>query len=456
MQTIGRSLLRFKLGADIALGLIMAAAVWMHVPGLNGPWYWKWPWREPRLSPAIYGLILLAAIPVLAAQWMPRRAWWQCAAALLLLMLGSYIARLSTVLVRDDMGRLDLISIIVQSPHATSYYVDAVSVSRLSFREVVTTYPDRMPGFHLHTQSKPPGPLLYWWMWIAALGDSDAATLYGGLVLGVIAVLSIPATWLMLRELLSDEPAAFAGASFLALAPGFVVFFPMFDPTYIVLSAGLIGCWHAALRTNRARYSIAVGALTTLVMLVSFSVLVIGVFMVGLVFLPSERRLAPRVGRAARHGAIAAGAALLGLLLLLAIIGYDPIATFKSAWRLQHALLAQHADERPYPTTILFDLTDFIFGAAWTGPLLAALYFAQPDTKRRRLLVVLALGQLLLVAVLALLQSETARVWDLMLPLLMIPIGLELARWPRPARAAALATLSLVLAAICQNMLFLY
>jgi hypothetical protein len=55
-----------------------------------------------------------------------------------------------------------------------------------------------------------------------------------------------------------------------------------------------------------------------------------------------------------------------------------------------------------------------------------------------------------------LLQLETARVWNFMMPLVMLPAGLELARWNRPWRAAVYATMVFVLAAVCQNVKFIY
>jgi hypothetical protein len=61
-----------------------------------------------------------------------------------------------------------------------------------------------------------------------------------------------------------------------------------------------------------------------------------------------------------------------------------------------------------------------------------------------------------LVAVTGLLQSETSRVWNFMLPLLMVPIGLELSRWPTAARIACFAALAILTQVIYQNMSFTY
>jgi hypothetical protein len=89
--------------------------------------------------------------------------------------------------------------------------------------------------------------------------------------------------------------------------------------------------------------------------------------------------------------------------------------------------------------------------------LVVAFYLSRRSPpQERRSLVWLVLGQFVVVAALGLLQAETARVWDFMLPLLMIPVGLELARWPRRARAAVLVALAIITCAICQNMKFLF
>ena len=70
--------------------------------------------------------------------------------------------------------------------------------------------------------------------------------------------------------------------------------------------------------------------------------------------------------------------------------------------------------------------------------------------------VFLALLQILTVAAAALLPGEAARLWLPMLPLLMAPIGAELARWALWARLVVDTCLWLITVTICQNMTFLY
>jgi hypothetical protein len=174
--------------------------------------------------------------------------------------------------------------------------------------------------------------------------------------------------------------------------------------------------------------------------------------MAGISFLPPIR-----IAKVIRLGLIAIGSAVIMLGLFWVVLGYDPIATFHSAWQNQHRLLAQHPGDRPYPATVLFDLTDFAMGSGWISVLLAVFFLIDRRHEREpKWLAWLAIAQLLVVAVSALLQSETARVWNFMLPLLMIPVGLELAQWPPRNRAVCYGVLAVITTVICQNMAFIY
>lgn len=445
--------------AKLNMGLVFAAAVvffclvFAHIEhGLNGPWYWTWKYRFPPLPAAkVYLPMLLAVLPILGAQLLNRDRLSMRFVALLALMLGCFSMKIAAVVFRTDLTSLNYIVAVVEQPQMTSYYTDAESVKDQPLRKWISEYPQSMSRFNLHTQSKPPGPMLYWWIMIRVFGDDDTSSRVGGVLLGLLATLSIPGTYWMLRTILSDESGAFAGASFMALCPGFVLFFPMMDPVYPILTAGMIGTWYIALGGNRAA-AVALGLMLALMLLITFSTLVLGVFMVGMIVITKTR---PSV--ALRQSGIAMVVMLIGLLLLWLILGYNPVATFLSAWRHQHELLHTYAAQRPYPMTIWFDLTDFALGSGWISVVIAACWLmrGRHETPAKSM-AILAVLQLLIVAGTGLLQSETARVWCFMLPLLMIPVGLELSRWPMNARIACLAALALLTMVIHQNVQFLY
>jgi len=440
-------------GAKLAFILVVAAIVVvliaLHTPGMNGPAYWKWEWR--RLDAlGVYTLLPLAAIPIFLAQWLDGASTRRRVISIMLLTVGTLTLRYASILVQTRPPSFQRIETVIRSDAATSYYTDALGLSRIggwfgAYDQVL-----RLPGLHLHTISKPPGPVLFFSTLIYMFGDSALAIQIAAAIMGLLAALAVPATYLLLRRLTSNSEAALCGASFLALAPGFVLFFPMFDPIYILLSSGLIGFWDGALDDRSAAAAVAMGLVLALVCLVTFNVLVVG-FFCAMYPIVVRRASAGTVFRQAGVVLLTMAAALGGLWL---VTGYNPIATFESAWHNQHALLTRYADQRPYPKTILFDLTDFALGSGWISVALVILYFLG---RRLQLGVVcLALAQIGLVAVLGVLQAETARVWNFMLPLLMLPIGLELAGWPARHRAAALIALLGVTCAISQNMKFIF
>jgi hypothetical protein len=110
-------------------------------------------------------------------------------------------------------------------------------------------------------------------------------------------------------------------------------------------------------------------------------------------------------------------------LLLFAATGFDPIATFRAALETQKMHLKDLV--RPYPRTIVDDLQDFALGCGWLGVLLAILSLFGPrddEVRRRdRALTILCFGQLVLLAVTGLMQTETARTWCFLTPLVALP-----------------------------------
>jgi hypothetical protein len=136
---------------------------------------------------------------------------------------------------------------------------------------------------------------------------------------------------------------------------------------------------------------------------------------------------------------------------------FDPIATFRSAWHNQRALLLRYHAQRPYPDTILFDLTDFALGMGWVGLVIALIGGSRALLDRSishgcRWLLAACIFQPVFIAVTGQLQSETLRVWNFMLPLMAIAAGFELSRWGPRVRSVAFASMWAVMLAMGRNM----
>jgi len=347
------------------------------------------------------------------------------------------------------------IALVVEDPIITSYFTDALGFTGLA--DWLGNYPDRMSEFHLHSINKPPGPILYYASFLQWFEPRPAA-FFGGLGVGVLAAACGPATFILMRRLGAPSDAAFHGASYAALCPGLVLFYPEFDQVYPLLAVLLLASWVLALERDRGRWSACFGAVLTAVAFTSYGLLVLGAFAFGYTVLFCIRDPKPprRVSVATRHVAIGLGTTACAYALLHALTGFDPFSTLSTAIENQ----ARHAATlgRPWPATIPFDLLDFALGTGWLSFLLIGQRLARwrrGTPQKLDWVVLLCLGQVLLVAVAGLIPSETARVWLFMLPLFMLPVGLELSRWGSGGRMMVYGCLWGLLVLTSQNLMFL-
>lgn len=413
-------------------GGIFLILVWLHVDGVNGPDYWRWPWlvRPDTLQAA--GWMLLAATPFVFAHW--AQQWNRPILALTLVLLALSLTQWTTLFVfpgkRSGLERLEA---IVTSPIATSYF-DGAGLMRFLDAERdgwLADYHDILPFTKGHAKTKPPGPVAFYYALRALAGDA-ATPLYAGIFITILSLVSVLTLYLWTRALFGPEPA-FHAAALMAAMPSFVVFFPELDLAYPILSITALFTWHMALEEANRLLAALCGAVMFAASMMSYALLVVGAAMLVM--------LIARLSRGDRRALVTAAVAL-GSFLVLHIVfglltGFDAFATFLTALDQQDLMLAEL--ERPYPRTVPWDLVDFAFGAGWI-PVTAALLWAvrrmRVDNAHERTLLV---GLLLpvIVALSGLLQSETARVWIFLLPLLAMASALEMSRWGLRWRVAA-------------------
>jgi hypothetical protein len=342
----------------------------------------------------------------------------------------------------------------VWDPLITSYFTDAASISDVA--GWIRTYADHMPSFHLHSMNKPPLPILFYLPFIKLFGNNLRAALVGGYAVAALATLSIPAVYIVIKKLARSTDVAFCAASFFALTPSLVLFMPEFDQLFPVLSCALIAIWASALESDRIMPSVVMGLLLVAIALASFNLLVLGVFL-ALQALIAVRRPAQeaKFKRTLRQAATVLLTFLVAHIILWGAFGYRALSVFRTALVLQAGLL--HQIPRPYPQTVLFDLTDFALGSGWIAFVLVALYLLRHrrgNVETETALVAAGLLQILILAVLGVLPGETARVWIFLLPLLMLPVGLELARWTFAARMITYVSLWLITVTIAKHVQF--
>jgi hypothetical protein len=427
--------------------LIVCVLVGTHVSPINGPWYWKWGWQ--RIPIARYWIMLPTAIPFFAAQRLGGRR----SIAIGLLVVCSIQLRLTYTILQDDHLGLDWLAATVRSPITVSYYSDAAAIGQDP--RWLADYPEILPLTNLHTQSKPPGPVAYYLAWIRMLGYGDRSAKAAGIGLIVLESLVVPLVYLLARTLTDDPDVAFIAASFYALCPGAVLLIPMLDPVYAGLACLVLWSWNRALREGSLLFATVCGLLGAGFAFCSYTLFTLAPFVVFQMLL-IDRPAKPIRALGRLLLAVAVGFAIF-YGICWAAARFDPVATFISALKNQHALLAAHRADRPYPQTILFDLTDFALAMGWVGAAIIVLGLSRANTRsigpRRRWLLMACALQPVIVAISGTLQSETLRVWNFMLPLMAIVAGIELAHWTPRSRMAAYGAMFLVLLAIGQNLI---
>jgi hypothetical protein len=431
----------------------MTALLLVHAPFMNGPNYWKWPWR--RLTWWRYfPLMALCAAPLFAALFIHHARTVAAIALVMLSMLAMQIVHIGLTVTPFSLSR---ITYFVESPMSTSYFADAIRSMDVPVSDLIANYPGYMPQFYMHSQEKPPGPILFFRTILSIFGtrDIDRTALIAGLITGVLATLTVPATYLLIRAVLNDRNAAFAGCALIALCPGLTLHFPMLDQLYPIFTCALIGTWVMAMRTGKRSWAVAFGATLAAACFVVYHFLVLGALLGAATVAFVAQWRGERIRSVTQSVVIALGT-LAGIYLLLdLVIGFNATAVFRTALVEQGKHLSSLV--RPYPRTILFDLTDFALGAAWIPWILALMGLpnreAASDT---RLWSALCIAQILLLALLGLMQAETARIWCFLLPVLILPAAAELSRWPRKAQLALFAAMWMLLCLVGQNLTFMY
>lgn len=437
------------------VSIVLTLLVLRHQPGLDGPWYSRWGWRQTS-GWRIYPALLAAFAPLILAHALYARQRIGERGAIALSMISLLAMQLVYASLLGGTFSFKPFIELVQHPMALSYFMDAGGLMSGpgGVRDWLTHYPELMPQMFLHSQEKPPGLVLYFALFIKLFGLNDTAALIGGVIAMTLSTLSVPAVYALARTLGGARDAAVTACMLLVLSPSMTLFFPSLDACYPIFTCAVLICWIIALTRNRFVWSIAFGMVLALMMFVAYNLLVLGAMIVAYALVCRAEPWPVRIGRFVRHSFIALTTVAIVYALLWLVSGFDPIATFQMAVKNQLKLAEQW--RRPWPWTILFDLQDFALGAGWATCLLAAYFLAlcdsaQPQDFRRSCWV--GIGQVLLVATTGLLMAETARVWCFLVPLIALPAGAELARWSTRDRTIALLSAWLILAALAQNLI---
>jgi hypothetical protein len=454
-----------RLWIVLAAAVFFAWACYQHRFRLNDERYMLWSWRHVP-SRSLYPTVFLVALPFFFGQWVQKRSASSVLLPMGLIMFSTFALILVYTVMQVSPPDFTYLAEAVDNRNNGGYYSGGAlfAQSGLSMRWVLANYPSFLPHLLGHLYNKPPGLLLFCWEMIRMFGDTPFAAESVAIFIAAAGTLSIPLTYLFIFHLTANRQAAFAGASYLALCPGVLLFLPAFDVCYVPLTIGAALLWVLALKRDRLFYAAGFGLLYAFTLFITYLPGVFIFFLAAYALIWLREDPTGRWKSVIKQGGIAVGCFALFYVVLWLGTGFNPIATFCEAmsedhWRMQKWSQLSDLPPRRLPGTIPWGLYSFALGSGWISYLLVAFYFlsAMRDRVSRRQvgLAVVCISQIVLIAVTGLVPSETARVWLFLLPALVLPIGLELSKWKWPARLSVYAALLILTTVISQSMRFI-
>lgn len=423
-------------------------ALWFELPGLNGPSYWRWPWRTLDLvDTAALFAPPLGLLGILAWVWSRSSPPTAAGARALTRALALCQLLLQWAHLRAEPGGWAWLVALVQSPEITSYYTDALKIDDLGvfLRDFAA-----QPLEH-HTSTHPVGPVIYYWAFVKLCGP-EAGARWAGAVVAVISSAGVAVAY-GFAALWTPDPFRRLGACFLyALMPALVAVQPSLDAVYPLFTMLALMFWHAS--WERPPAAVALGLCMFVATLMAYQTLLLALplalYALGRLKLRGwDAELRRSMLRAL---GLAFGVWIAAYGLVYALTPYRPLESFAASLARQAGYAALL--ERPYWTSLIYDPYDFFLGAGFLTLPLVLRHAARED--REGLITAAGLVAILLIDLSGLIRCEAARVWLFLQPLAVVPAGLAFARFAPRARAAILSLQALILIAIICKLIFLY
>jgi hypothetical protein len=427
-----------------------------HVTDISGPDYWRWSWQQVAWE-RVGVAFAIAAVPFVIGQWLVAARGWPERRALSALALSLLLLQLAAVGLRQDPFSLTMATRLVQAPGVTSYFTDAAALAarpHLRLSRWLADFPNVIGSLHLHSTTKPPGPILFYLALVRLFGPGEGAARAGAFLVALLTSLGVFAVYHFVRALSAQEDRGFFAASIYALTPGIAVIHPMFDQFLGLFTCAILGLWAAALDTRRKRLACASGLVLAGAAFFSYSLLTLGVFLTGYTVVVWAQGGAGRTRALLVQLAVAIGTVAFVFGVLWALTRYDPVASFRAAHL--ESLKFRAWLQRPYPRSIYWDLEDFFtMGVGWACLVLTVAGVMRRQPWRERAVALLGVVQIGVAAATGLLAGETARVFLFLVPLLAVPIDGALKEMRSVERWTVYACMLATTAAICRNVVFL-
>lgn len=409
--------------AIVAFGLLFGLGViteWEPLNGIETWTHWEWRWQSLGVGRVtIAGLLPMAGIALVLwrMRWHAKieRPWvWAAVAAC-----SNFFLQLLTTAFADPQGLLSVLQ-TVRSPDATAYFTDAIAVQNViewleKFHEA---------SLHGHAATHPAGPILFYWLFLNLFEWAASAAFWGGVTVGLLGSATVIVMYAFSGLWTEDPKARLTACAFAALLPSSVVFFPQFDQMYPSFAMLLILLWVRSLNGTKLTTAAMFGGLLFLATFFAYNLLTIGAFLAlyagHWAWTHPDREARLHIVRCA---VVALGTAAAIYTILWFITGYNAPAAFRHALSNQDAIQAGMLRRR-YTTFVFTDLYDLALGL---GIIAVPILLAHLRSTRTALTLI-GVGTVLIVDLSGLLRGETARVWMFLMPLLVVPVALEIAK----------------------------
>lgn len=430
--------------------LVLVSCVILHVPGINGPWYWKWLWQHPPLESYVF--ILAAFLPFFLAQYLAcKRNRFRTALAML--VVANLVLQFVYAYTQSDAGIADRLINVISSPVATSYLTAALEVE--SARHLLENYPALLEHFPLHAKNKPIGAVLYYYPLLQILGEPETAALWGAVANMVLASLAIVVVYRLAMRLFESRgnEIAWGAASLYAIIPSAIVFSPGYDQWFPLLASLLALTWVIALTANRLRYAVAFALILAASTLITWNILASGVILL-LLSLYYVRTNRISLVRLAIHAITAAATYALVYSAIYILTSYNVIDVFLRSMEIQSVMASEIS--RPWRFTIFFDIYDFLLGGGFlVGLLMVHGLIRRGGYAFEQVFALFVCIQLAILSLSYLLPAETARVWLFLQPFATIAAACQLKELAIRQRLILFCCLAAMTTVISQNMMFI-